>query len=241
MKRFFRLCVLAMSACAFTAGDVHAQTLDAASLRSVIEALQARVRAHPSIFPVESPAGGEQPVAEGLRYAYFGYGNPRAYQVKRDGFPAYQLVVDKKTIVSPTMKNDGNFQIEIHSGGLSREGGYSPTRYFALNAVGLVVSNGGEELSSYSVDRHLKLGYDTSTFELLDRESAAKPHFSAPLGEQHDVFRMNAVVPARWLEELGYDWSRAGSISVTISSIWDGYLSGHSHSIRIPLSAESKS
>jgi hypothetical protein len=151
--------------------------------------------------------------------------------------PAYQIVAEEEAIVPPTRRRDGRIRIEIHSGGLSTNGAYTATRYFALNAMQITVFNDGKELATYTVDRHQKLGYDTSSYDQLDQVDKKRPHFSAPLGEQGDVFRMQAVLPARWLKEIDYDWSRPGSISIGIASIWDGYLSGHNHLIEIPLTA----
>lgn len=115
------------------------------------------------------------------------------------------------------------------------DGSYRPTRYFALSAMKIVIHNDARKLATNIVDRHLKSGYDTSTFASLDVPDESKPHFDPPLGEQRDVFRMNAVVPASWLDGLRYDWSKSGSLSITVSSIWDGLHQGHSHLIRIPL------
>ena len=57
-------------------------------------------------------------------------------------------------------------------------------------------------------------------------------------GEQGDVYRMGAVLPARWLKTLNYDWSKPGSIAIRASSIWDGYLDGHSEMVEIRLPAK---
>ena len=104
-----------------------------------------------------------------------------------------------------------------------------------MNSLEINVFNGGEQLGEYTINRHLKLGYDTSSYDALDEYDQRVPHFSAPLGEQEDVYRMGAVLPARWLKTMNYDWSKPGSISIRVSSIWDGYLDGHSEVVEIPL------
>jgi hypothetical protein len=172
-----------------------------------------------------------------LLFPPFEYGNPQGRTVDEDGVPAYQFSINPQTIAPPTRRKDGHFQIEIHSGGLAEDGTYTATRYFALNAMHVTVSNGGQELASYSIDRQQKLGYDTSSYKTLDNPDESKPHFYAPLDEQGDVYQMQAVIPARWLKKIDYDWSMAGSISVRVASIWDGYLDGHFESFEIPLDA----
>lgn len=166
----------------------------------------------------------------------FAYGDPYAHQIAEDGNLAYQFVVDADAIVSPTKRRDGEVPIEIHAGGVAADGSFEPRRYFALNALEVTVSNDGKVIGTYTVDRHRKLGYDTSSNERMDEPDRKKPHFWAPLDEQGDIYRMDAVIPARWLKSLNYDWSRSGSVTVKISSIWDGYLEGHSKTIEIPLS-----
>jgi len=172
-----------------------------------------------------------------LLFPPFGYGDPYTHQQKEQGVPVYQFVVDSEAITAPTKRRDGSIEIEVHSGLVASDGTVVPTRYFALNAMQISVYNDGEMLGEYMVDRHLKLGYDTSSYDKLDAYDERVPHFSAPLGEQDDVYRMGAVLPARWLKKMNYDWSKSGSISIRISSIWDGYLSGHSELVEIPLSA----
>ncbi|MBT8076542.1 MAG: hypothetical protein KJN61_08740, partial [Gammaproteobacteria bacterium] len=63
----------------------------------------------------------------------------------------------------------------------------------------------------------------------------SKPYFHAPLNEQGDIYQMQAVIPAKWLKSIDYDWSKAGSVSVRVASIWDGYLDGHFHAFEFPL------
>ncbi len=65
-----------------------------------------------------------------------------------------------------------------------------------------------------------------------------KPYFDAPLDEQGDVYLMGAVLPKRWFDDIHYDWSRDGSVSVKISSIWDGSPDPHHLKIDIPLTAK---
>jgi hypothetical protein len=173
-----------------------------------------------------------------LLFPPFGYGDPYTHQREENGIPVYQFVIDPETIDVPTKRHDGALEIEIHSGGVGPDGAFQPVRYFALNALEISVFNGGEQLGAYTVNRHLKLGYDTSSYEALDEYDASVPHFSAPLGEQGDVYRMGAVLPARWLKTMNYDWSKPGSISIRVSSIWDGYLDGHSAMVEIPLPAK---
>lgn len=172
-----------------------------------------------------------------LLFPPFGYGDPHAHQMESDSPPVYRFVIDSKTVSAPTKRRDGSFQIAIHAGGMSAAGTFSATRYFALNAMEITVFNDGKQLGEYTVDRHRKLGYDTSSYEKLDGYDERYPHFSAQLGEQGDVYQMGAVIPARWLKKMNYDWSKPGSISIRITSIWDGYLAGHSQTVEIPLQA----
>jgi hypothetical protein len=170
-----------------------------------------------------------------LLFPPFGYGDPYTHQQEDQGLPVYRFVVDPESIEAPTKRRDGSLEIEIHAGMVGPNGDFVPSRYFALNAIQISIHNGGEMLGEYRVDRHLKAGYDPSSYETLDEHDERVPHFSAPLGEQGDIYRMGVVLPSRWLRKVGYDWSRPGSISVEISGIWDGYLSGHSESVEIPL------
>ena len=170
-----------------------------------------------------------------LLFPPFGYGDPHTHQREESGVPVYQFVIDPDAINAPGKRSDGSLEIEIHSGSLGPDGTYQPVRYFALNSLEINVFNGGEQLGEYTINRHLKLGYDTSSYDALDEYDQRVPHFSAPLGEQEDVYRMGAVLPARWLTTMNYDWSKPGSISIRVSSIWDGYLDGHSEVVEIPL------
>jgi hypothetical protein len=152
-----------------------------------------------------------------------------------NGRPAYEFVVDKPSTVVPDKGKDGQFVIRIHCGGKSADDEYAVCRYFALNALDVLLFNDGELLGSYHVDRHRKLGYRTDSYESLDTPDTSVPHFLAPLGEQEDVYEMIAVLPGAWFEKKRYDWSKNGSVSISISSIWKGFLAGHSYSFAIPL------
>jgi hypothetical protein len=172
-----------------------------------------------------------------LLFPPFVYADPRQHRVGEDGVHAYRFEIDPQSIVPPDRRGDGHFQIEIGAGGLSTDGAYTATRYYALNSIQITVFNGGEKLATYTIDRHQKLGYDTSSYEELDNPDDSKPHFHAPLDEQGDVYQMQAVIPARWLGSIDYDWSMSGSIAVRVASIWDGYLDGHSYAFEFPLEA----
>jgi hypothetical protein len=163
------------------------------------------------------------------------YTDPHSYEIGPDGLPAYKIFIDESTIVAPTIEADGHFDIKIHCGGWSVDDVYFAARYFALDAMDVVIYNDGKYLASHRVNRHRKLGYNTETYELMDTPNRAAPHFLAPLGEQDDVFEMTFVLPKAWFEEKHYDWSKSGSISIDISSIWKTYLEGHSHTLTIPL------
>lgn len=170
-----------------------------------------------------------------LLFPAFEYGDPQSHKIIASGVPAYQFVIDQNSIRPPSKRKDGHFQIQIHAGGLTADGNYSATRYFALNAMHVTVFNDGKELASYILDRHQKSGYDASTYEGLDNPDDDRPYLDAPLDEQGDVFLMDAVLPKRWFKDIDYDWSKDGSVSVKVSSIWDGSLDGHHLSIDIPL------
>ena len=172
-----------------------------------------------------------------LLFPPFGYANPRSYEMGADHLPAYKFVVDEASIVTSNGEQHVEFVLQVQSGGLSAEGDYLVSRYFALNGVDIVLMNNGKQLATYRIDRQKKLGYHTKTYESLDNPNQSAPHFFAPLGEQEDVFKMAVVLPKVWFEEKRYDWSKDGSVSIKISSIWDGYLEGHNHSFTIPMPA----
>jgi hypothetical protein len=173
-----------------------------------------------------------------LIFPAFEYGDPQSHQLEASGVPAYQFVIDPKTITPPSRRKNGHFQIEIHSGGLTADGSYSTTRYFALNAMHVTVINDGKELAEYTLDRHQKLGYVTSSYEGLDNPDKDLPYFDPPLNEQGDVFLMDVVLPKRWFKDIDYDWSKDGSVAIKVSSIWDGSLDGHHLTIDIPLTGK---
>ena len=175
-----------------------------------------------------------------LLFPPFAYGDPRTNEADKNGTHAYRFAVDRGSVVAPTKDSDGRFRIEIHAGGASGDGSPSANRYFALNAMDVSVLNGGKNLGSFTLDRHRKLGYDTLSYKRLDSPDESVPHFSAPLGEQQDVFRIDAVLPAEWLDDMDYDWSKPGSLSIKLSSIWDGYLDGHILAVEIPLGADTR-
>lgn len=165
----------------------------------------------------------------------FQYANPETYEIGMSGLPAYHFVVSGDNIVAPTENGDGKFLVEIPAGGLSAQGAYVPSRYFALNAIQVRVNNNGRELAGFNLNRDQRLGYDTSSYQALDTPDTTKPYFNAPLDEQNDVYRMEVVLPKSWFREIGYDWSGQGSVSIRLSSVWDGYLDGHYHDVEIPL------
>lgn len=173
-----------------------------------------------------------------LLFPPFEYGDPQSHQIEPSGVPAYQFVIDQKTIFPPSKRKNGQFQIAIHAGGLSADGSYTTTRYFALNAMHVTVFNDGKELAAFTLDRHQKRGYDTSSYEGLDNPDKHRPYFYAPKDEQGDIFLMDAVLPKRWFKEIHYDWSKDGHVSVKVSSIWDATLDGHYLTIDIPLPAK---
>ncbi len=171
-----------------------------------------------------------------LLFLPFEYANPHEYKIDGDGNHAYQYVVEEGAITPPEKRKDGVVRIEIHAGGIDSDGNFNARRYFALNGMQVTVLNGGATIGEYTVDKHRKLGYKTSSNERLDKPDKTKPHFWAPLDEQGDVFVMDAVIPSRWLKKLKYDWSQPGSVTVKISSIWSGHLEGHDMTIEVPIS-----
>jgi len=173
-----------------------------------------------------------------LLFPPFEYANPRSYEMGANHLPAYKFNVHESHIRTPSKEKNGGFVLQIYSGGLSADGEYLVSRYFALNGLNVVLMNDGKQLGAYRVDRHRKLGYSTKSYESLDNPNQSTPYFLAPLGEQGDVFNLAVVLPTTWFEEKKYDWSKDGSVSIQISSIWDGYLETHSHSLTIPIPAD---
>jgi hypothetical protein len=173
-----------------------------------------------------------------LLFPPFEYADPRSYEMGARHLPAYRFVVHESHIRTPNKKKHGAVVFQIHSGGLSADGEYLVSRYFALNGLKVVLMNDGKQLGTYQLNRHTKLGYDTKSYDSLDNPNQSAPYFLAPMGEQEDIFNMGVVLPTTWFEEKQYDWSKDGSVSIQISSIWNGYLEGHSHSLTIPIPAE---
>lgn len=172
-----------------------------------------------------------------LLFPPFEYTDPQSHRIGLNKLPAYQFVVDESSIVAPGKDNDGQFILQIYAGGWSANNKYQATRYFALNGLDVVLTSDSNYLASYRIDRNRKLGYSTESYDLMDNPNPSVPHFLAPLGEQEDVFRITVVLPRAWFEKNQYDWSKSGSVSIDISSIWKGYSDGHNHSLKIPLPA----
>lgn len=173
-----------------------------------------------------------------LLFPPFEYADPQSHAIDGNGLPAYGIDVDEAGIVVPGETSDGRFIIRIHCGKRAADDEYVACRYFALNALDVLLFNDGELLGSHHVDRHRKLGYKTDSYELLDTPDTSAPHFFAPLGEQADVYEMTVVLPAAWFKQKRYDWSKNGSLAIDISSIWKGYSEGHGHSLTIALPAK---
>jgi hypothetical protein len=170
-----------------------------------------------------------------LLFPVFDYGDPRTHRAGSPGLPAYRFVVDRDTILAPGKGRDGEFQIAIEAGGLSGDGSYWATGYFALNSMQVTVFNAGKELATHTLDRDRRLGYDPSSYEGLDNPDRNRPYFDAPLDAQGNVYRIRAVLPGSWFEAIGYDWSKGGSVTVTIASVWDGSFEGHNKTFEISL------
>ncbi len=170
-----------------------------------------------------------------LLFPPFEYAEPQSFVKGSDGLPAYKFVADATGFVTPEKGKDGQFTIRIHCGGRPAGGEYTACRYFALNAVDLLLFNEGKRLGSHHIDRQRKLGYNTGSYESLDTPDPSVPHFLAPMREQEDVYEMTVILPAAWFKAQHYDWKKDGSLSVGISSIWKGYREGHSESFTIPL------
>lgn len=90
MKTNWRVCLVLICACLFTTSELHAQKINAASQRSIAEALQRHLNNHPSVFPLEACEGGVQNVATGMQSIYFGYGE-RRYSDHTDFHPAMDI------------------------------------------------------------------------------------------------------------------------------------------------------
>lgn len=81
---------LLICVCLFACGNARAEKIDSASLESIVEALQEQARTSPPVFPMESYKGGAQSIVDGLRHAYFGYGE-RRYATRTDFHPAMDV------------------------------------------------------------------------------------------------------------------------------------------------------
>lgn len=172
-----------------------------------------------------------------LLFPPFEYANPLKHDISAGQVPAYTFFVEESGVVMPAKDKSGGFHLYIASGGLAADGALAKTRYFVLNGLDIVVNNGGKQLVTFKIDRHRKLGYDTSSYDSMDNPNRSIPHMIAPLGEQGDVYKIAVILPAAWFEENQYDWSKPGSVEIGISSIWSGYLEGHSSSLTIPIPA----
>jgi len=106
-----------------------------------------------------------------------------------------------------------------------------------LNALDVRLFSGGKLLASHRLDRQTKAGYRTGSYDLLDAPDTSAPCSFAPLGVQGDVYRMTVVLPSAWFDDMRYDWSGDGKLSISLTSIWKGYLAGHEHTFDITLPA----
>jgi hypothetical protein len=173
-----------------------------------------------------------------LLFPAFEYTDPASHQLTNDNIPAYHFVIDKDSQVIPRKRKSGKFQIRIPAGGLSEDGVFKATRYFALNAVEFKVINDGQALATHLLNRDQRRGYDPSSYDKLDNPDESKPYFQAPLGEQGDIYQMDVVIPRRWFKNMDYDWSKAGIVKITVSSIWSENLAGHELAFEMPLEAD---
>ena len=172
-----------------------------------------------------------------MLYPPFAYADPRSFTASDDHAAAYQFVVDESSIVPPSRDKDGQIVLRIEAGKRTASGQYQPTRYFALNGLELELRNDGKLVGFYRIDRRQKLGYDTTSYDMLDNPNRLVPHLITPVGEQGDVYKVGVFLPRTWFEKNQYDWSKGGTVSIRISSIWADYLDGHSHSLTLSLPA----
>lgn len=170
-----------------------------------------------------------------LLFTPFVYADPSTFNFTGNKLAAYQIGFDNTSLKMPNATQDAYVNIQVKAGGINPEGDFEATRYFALNEVSLKVFNDGEVIGSYTINRHLKLGYDTSSYENLDNYNTALPYLKAPLQEQSDIYNMGLVVPSKWLANIGYDWQKAGKIELRAASIWDGYLDGHHETFELSI------
>jgi len=172
-----------------------------------------------------------------LLFPPFAYADHRA--PGPSGSPVYSIDVDESSIVLPGEGKDGQFTVYVRCMVRGESEQNAACRYYALNALDLQLFNDGERLGGQQLDRQLKLGYDTESYDLLDAPDTSAPYFHAPLGVQGDVYQVGVVLPAQWFEQNHYNWSRRGELSIELSSIWNGHLEGHEHSFTISLPATS--
>lgn len=173
-----------------------------------------------------------------LLFPAFEYGDPHMHQLTGNNMPAYQFVINADSLTAPRKRKNGEFQIEILAGGVSADGSYKASRYFALNEVEFTVFNDGKKLGTHTLNRDQRVGYDPASYNGLDKPDESKPYFEAPLDEQHDIYQMGVIIPRRWLRDIDYDWSSSGSVKITVFSIWSENLEGHSTTFEMPLKAD---
>ena len=77
MKTLRQRGFLLMLACSFLSTSLCAQEINDQSYLSIVAALQSQQQIHASVFPLGTPGGEPQSVADGLRLTYFGFGERR--------------------------------------------------------------------------------------------------------------------------------------------------------------------
>jgi hypothetical protein len=172
-----------------------------------------------------------------LLFQAFVYQDPSTFTLTDNNISAYKISFDKSSLTKPQVKLDASIDIQLKAGGINAQGNFEATRYFALNEVSIKVFNGDEVIGAYIINRHLKLGYNTSSYTKLDNYNLNFPYLDSPLQEQSDIYKMGVVVPAKWLKKIGYDWQKSGKIEMRAASIWDGYLEGHYQSFEFNIDA----
>lgn len=162
-----------------------------------------------------------------LLFKPFVYQDPTTFTLSESNIAAYKISFDESSLQRPTEKQDANIDVQLVAGGINSKGTFKATRYFALNEVTITVFNDNKLMGSYVINRHLKLGYNTSSYSKLDNYDTKRPYLDSPLNEQSDVYKMGVVVPSKWLASIGYNWQKPGKIEMRAASIWDGYIDGH--------------
>lgn len=175
-----------------------------------------------------------------LLFTPFFYEDPSTFKLTGNNYAAYKMYFDSSSLKIPNAAQDAFVNIQVKAGGINSEGDFEATRYFALNEVSLKVFNKGALIGSYTINRHLKLGYDTSSYKKLDNYNTALPYLKSPLQEQSDIYNMGLVMPSKWLASMGYDWQKPGKIELRVSSIWDNYLDGHHETFELNIDAVSR-